>query len=532
MILRLLWVLLALAAPAAAQAQWREATTRHFIVYGDEGEEKLREAALDLERYDHLLRLALGVPDDHPARLKVYLLKDYTVVQKTLGYGRGGGVLGYYSSSPRGSIAVGTRLSTWAVAELNSENVLLHEYAHHLMLQHFVGYFPRWFTEGFAEYYGMARILPNNVIEVGRPASHRKQIFEYPDWLPLKTLLTARTYADVNYRVGHLYAEGWLLVHYLNNAPERAGQLGRYLAAINSGVDLKTAMNQAFGEDARELDKELRGYARKRKFDALRITFDALDVGEARVRLLGGSEAGMLEHDIALGRGIFARHAQRFAKDVRSAAAHYPGEAFAAGLLTEAEYHAGNNDAAVAAADAWLALKPGEPRALAFKARARAAQLTAAGSKEKKDWAELQAWLQQAKTAAPKDPLVLEAFYDGFAAQGLLPPARAQNALFQAMELVPQEDRLRQKVAADFEARNLIEAAIDAIAPSAFGSHDPEGESEAKRKKRERAQEKWREAGEAKTETAREMLARLEAKLAATKGGAPAATQALAKAAN
>lgn len=522
MLFRLLWVVLALSLPAAgAQAQWREATTRHFIVYSDEGEEQLREAALSLERYDHLLRLALEVPDDNPVRLKVYLLKDRAAVQKSMGYGTGGGVAGYYTWSPRGSIAVGTRLSIGKYEDLNSQTILFHEYAHHLMLQHFAGYYPWWFVEGFAEYYGTTRILPGNVMEVGLPAQHRTSIFRHPDWLALKDMLTARTYEDIHYRVWHLYAEGWLLVHYLNNAPERAGQLRRYLAAINSGVDLKTAMDTAFGKDAEALDKELRSYSRKHRLEALRVTFDKLDLGGVQVRLLGGSEAGMIDFDLALGRGIFARHAKRFADDTRAAAARFPGEAHAAGLVAEAEYYAENYDAAIAAADAWLKLRPGEPRALVVKARARTGQLAAAESKERKDWAEVEAWLQQAKAAAPKDPLVLEAFYDGFASQGVLPPARAQNALFHAMEMVPQDGRLRYKVAADFEARGMIEPAIEAIAPAAFGSHDPEEESKREKKRREKAEEKWREAGEVKTETPREMLARLEAKLAAATGSSP-----------
>lgn len=134
-------------------------------------------------------------------------------------------------------------------------------------------------------------------------------------------------------------------------------------------------------------------------------------------------------------------------------------------------------------------------------------------------WAPALQWLADARKRAPDDPLVLEALYDGHAARGTLPPGRAQNALFHAMELVPQDARLRYKVAADFERRNLIEAAIEAIAPAAFSAHDSSGDSESEKRKREAAEEKWRQAGVAKTESPREMLKRLEAlKAKADKG--------------
>jgi hypothetical protein len=45
-----------LAAWTPAWAEWREATTRHFIVYSEGSEAKLRKAAENLEKYDFMLR--------------------------------------------------------------------------------------------------------------------------------------------------------------------------------------------------------------------------------------------------------------------------------------------------------------------------------------------------------------------------------------------------------------------------------------------------------------------------------------------
>lgn len=293
----MLWrflLICALLVPSAAQAAWREATSRRFIIYSEGPEQELRQAAADLEKYDHLLRLTLGVANDDPVKLKVYLMRDIAAVQETMGASAGSGVAGYYVAKPRGPIAVAVRLASGDQWGPPSRVILFHEYAHHMMLQYFAAALPSWYMEGFAEYYGTTKILPNDVIEVGHSASHRR-VEAADGWIPLKKLLTARSYEDIDGEVGLLYAQGWLLVHYLNDNPKRSGQLGKYLAAINRGADYKAATDAAFGLDAEELDKELRRYSYRNRLHALRITFPGIDVGPIEVRQLRAAEAAMLQ---------------------------------------------------------------------------------------------------------------------------------------------------------------------------------------------------------------------------------------------
>jgi predicted Zn-dependent protease len=232
---------------------------------------------------------------------------------------------------------------------------------------------------------------------------------------------------------------------------------------------------------------------------------------------LGKAEQALLRLDIALGRRIFVREAADFANDVREIARRFPDDPSVAAILTEAEYLVDNRPAARQAVERWLTLKPDDARALSYKGLIEASELAAATRNDKESWASAIKWVTKARAAAPKDPLVLEAFYDVHAARGDLPPARAQNALFQAMKLMPKDSRLRQKVAGDFERRELIEDAIAIIQPLVFGTHHIDRESEKEKLKRERWEEKWRRAGAEKVETPREMLARLEAKLASTR---------------
>ena len=520
---RWLAFLVALAVPCAAAAEWREAVTRHFVVYSGGSEAELREAARELETYDFLLRQVIDVPKDDPIKLKIYLMRDIKAVQETLGYGIGGTVAGYYVAAPRGPIAVGTRDDGDLGWDMSSRTVLFHEYAHHLMLQHFAATYPQWYVEGFAEFFGVTKILPGNVVEIGHPARHRAYALNDGGWIPLKTLLTARTWKDIDGKYWLLYGQGWLLTHYLYNNKERATQLRQFLADINNGVDRKTAMDAAFGKDAEELDRELRAYMRRNRFEGTRATFASIDTGPIDIRLLRPAEEELIRHEIALGRGVFARHAERFATDVRRIAARFPNDPHALAVLAEAEHLAGQQEAAAAAADRWLQIEPEAPRALALRSRIAAQALAASASKDAKAWDAARKWVAQARAKAPQDPFVLEAFYDSYAAQGILPPARAQNALYRAMELVPQDDQLRYKVAADFEQRGLFEAAILAISPAAYGAHEPEQEKEKDKAKREKAEEKWRKAGMERTESAREMLARLQQKFAEASAQKPPA---------
>ena len=65
--------------------------------------------------------------------------------------------------------------------------------------------------------------------------------------------------------------------------------------------------------------------------------------------------------------------------------------------------------------------------------------------------------LVQANKAAPDQPRILSAYYDTYARRGALPPESAQNALYHAFEILPQDEELRGRVAADFEARGMTE---------------------------------------------------------------------------
>lgn len=524
-LIKLAWLALLACMPAAARAEWKEATTANFQVYAEGDEAQLRAFAAKLEKFNYVLRTYHGVTaPPSPIKLKVYLFPSIAGVQKMAG---GPGVAGYYISRARGLMFVGTTgrsvsrsndvRTAHATVDIDAQSILLHEYTHHFMYQYFAATYPSWYSEGFAEFWGATDILPNDAVEVGLPADYRFGSFVQNRWLPLKKLLTAQSYADVP-EIDLLYAQGWLLVRYIFDDPERRKQLQAYLNAINGGANYEAAMKSAFG-DVGALDSELHSYAGKGKFSVLRLPFKKIEVGPIAVRSLTPAEDSMMELSIELSQGILKREAAEFVGKVRSAAKRFPNDPFALALLSEAERLAGNHDAAAAAADGIIAAAPDDPRGLLHKALAEMERLRAASSKDSKAWDSARRHLVRAARVAPNDPLVLEAFYDSYAGQGVLAPDAAQAALYRAMELAPSDSELRYKVAADFEKRDMIAEAVAIIRPDAYRLPHRKSESEKEKKRREEREEKNRGAGQAKRETAREMLTRLERRLAAKKPG-------------
>ena len=528
MIQRILIALAVLLAPSAGLAAWHEARTANFIVYSDGSERDAREFAEKLERFHYVLRLYHGLEAPPPPnRLRVFLLPTITAVGRMAG---GDGIAGYYVGDARATMLVGTRnegtrsndiRTRRDETEIDAESILLHEYSHHFMYHYFPATYPTWYQEGFAEFWGATRFLPNNVVEVGRPVNYRYLSFQGGRWLTARQLLAAQSYADVP-ELDLLYAEGWLLVRYTFENRERHRQLQRYLALINGGKPYAEAAAEAFG-DLQRLNSELFTFAGRTRVNVLQLPFRELPTGEVTSRTLRPAEQALIDYEIRLAQGsISNREIGDFAGDVRRIAGRFPDDPFALALLTEAERLAGNRAAAEAAAARWAAVAPNEGRALLNQGLLQIEALRASGSTDRAAWSAARQLVTRANQLTPNDPLILEAFYDSHPPADGLPPEAAQNALYTAMELAPRDDGLRYKVAKDFERRDMIPEAIAIIRPLAYRLPTREDESAGERRRREAREDRERQAGQTRRENAREMLARLEAR--AGNSPAPART--------
>jgi hypothetical protein len=508
---RIVLAILGLLFATTAHAEWREARSNNFVVYSDTSEDQLRAFTAKLEKFHFILRAMHNITRSPPPNpLHVYLLRNIDAVQRSLG--GAGGVAGYSIFNARQPILVGTTVRGGQYAyDLDPEPILLHEYAHHFMYYYFPATYPTWYSEGFAEFWGQTQIEDNDVVRIGAPAQARFRSFEGNRWMPIERILSARSYGDARSDVDLIYAEGWLLNRYLFTNRERAGQLANYLSLINHGRSYEDAMHEAFGDDLDGLDSELRHFAGQSSFRILDVPFRRIDVGPIQIRPLRPAEADLVYQDIRLSQTIPAREAGAFADEVRRIAERYPRDPYALRLCAEAEHLAGRNDAAMADIDRLLAIAPANARGLMLKGVIEAERLRAAGTADAAAWSAVHALLARAVRAAPNDPFILEGYYDGYAAQGVLPPPDVQNALFRALGLAPGDDELRYRVAADFEHRGMIEDAITVIRPAALAMRDVGDEGERERRRREREEQENAPAGQARHESAREMYARLQA---------------------
>ncbi|WP_420479941.1 DUF1570 domain-containing protein [Brevundimonas sp. FT23028] len=240
---------------APAQAQWLRAETAHFVVYGAVSESQIRAYAKKAERFDALLRRYYPIEVDHEIPKLDIFLADGRRDMLLASPGISAGVGGYYSPNS-GRIHAVVDLDA-----MSGDVVLFHEYAHHFMFQMRSNAYPSWFVEGFAEYYSTADIRDDRY-QFGRhnPGRMNSLTRGANTWAPMEDLLTWRYTASGRFPGHQYYAQAWAMTHYFMSTPERTQMLGRYLNLVVNGQDSVSAMQQATGRTAGQLQDDLRRY--------------------------------------------------------------------------------------------------------------------------------------------------------------------------------------------------------------------------------------------------------------------------------
>ena len=224
--------LVAFAAPA--HAEWREASTDHFLVYADAGEKWTRDFAERLERSASAMEILR--PDANRTEIKsnrvvIYAVNGTDVVQKLCG--KCGSVAGFYVPRVGNSVAYSARTTGSDTWDVTSDIVLLHEYAHHFLLSSTTLAFPKWYSEGIAEFFSTMRPLPDGSVEIGRAAKHRAYNIVNAS-MKIEQLLDSTGRVD-SLSQDIFYGRAWMLTHMLTFDARRRGQLTRYLTALNTG---------------------------------------------------------------------------------------------------------------------------------------------------------------------------------------------------------------------------------------------------------------------------------------------------------
>lgn len=461
-------------APAPAMAKWLKAETPRFVVYGQGDAAGLREYAEKLEIYDAVLRQAHGMDPSEatPRKLDVYLVPTRAGLKQVLP-GIRAQTVGFYTATRGDIFAMAARSG-------DPDTVVLHEYAHHFMLQYFPASYPAWLIEGYAEYYSSARVTMDKV-SVGMPNAQRADWVLHADWLPIDQVL-GRSSRDMSPEdTARFYAQSWALAHYFLAEPVRRRQLNSYLVAVAGGGDPLRTMPQVTGLDLPTFEKTVRAYARGR-LTWTTYARAGFPKPTATVSDLPGSADDLLLPWLAMRHGMpRERGAALVAETLRPVAAKHPGDRFAQLVLAYGEMWYAEEAAGEALLQGLLARDAKDADALQLLGVIRVNQAAkAAGSEKARLRQEAQIFLARSHAVRSDDYRTL--LYYAMARRGEAgwPTDNTLNIITLAYDLAPQVSQIRMLYAQMLIARKQWAEARVVLQPTANNPHGGGGAIQAR----------------------------------------------------
>jgi tetratricopeptide (TPR) repeat protein len=474
---RMFLMLCALLFAAPAHAEWWEARTDHFKVYSESSAQDAKAFAAKLERFDMALRSLQTIPSESvrpdAERLTVYRFGDTDDIGRLAG---GAGVAGFYIPRLGGSVAFtpakADRVSSSIVrrdsrTELDPMTVLLHEYTHHFMFQHFPAAYPSWYIEGFAETAATIDMHDDGSFHVGNPPQYRADALFSPMMnLSATQMLTGTERPNIVDVYGH-YTVGWLLNHYLSFSGERPGQLTAYLRLINQGTSPADAARKAFG-DLGKLDRDLLRYKTSRKLGGADVKPAHFAPPTVSMRKLTPAEEAVMMATVRTKRGVTLKKAGDVAADAEAVAQRFPNS-YPVWLETaEAELDAEHFPQAAAAADRALAANPNSADAMVLRGRVALEQ----GKANKQLMPEARSWFAKAYAIDKHDPSSLFYNYMTYFHEGAAIPESALIGLERAYQMAMYDQEVRLVLGRQLLSENKGSLAKSIIQPLALNPHE------------------------------------------------------------
>jgi hypothetical protein len=456
-----------------AQAKWLRADTENFIIYSEGNEKSLRTFAENLQRFDATLRARFNLTESvEPNRLTIYLVPRGVDAGRLVTGKSGSFIAGWYKPDPEGSFAISHRENVVIKGTPQSQQTLFHEYSHHFMKRYAGAAFPAWFIEGFAEYYSTVDFTKEGRAEIGKPVYARAYGLLTMPKVPAEKLLIQRPGEMRNSgQTDVYYGRSWLLTHMLYNDPARAGQLGKYIEAINRGEDGKKAATDAFG-DLAELDKELNRYMNRPM--SFRTSAEPIIVpGKVTVAALSAAEDALLP--LRLERISANNDDLRIVKvrdELKALSQLHGGDAGVWFELASAEWDVDEEKRDRAAVDKALAIDAKHVRANVLLGRILTAEVEAKTDPRPEDWNAVRKPIALANRTNPDDPVPLYAYFKSFVDQGRRPPQIAIDGLARAFQLARENIGVRVSYAFALANDGKYDDALTLAKAVAFDPHD------------------------------------------------------------
>ena len=446
------------------------AQSRHFIIYADAQPDAVKDRAARFERFDRAIRVALKLPDPDlgpSARTTVFVVPSLDDVRRLTGARDVSGL--YRSQSPAGPVAFfplrspndQTRRTPSPLA------VLQRNYARQVILSTWgESRMPAWLNAGLAEFFATARARDDGGIILGAIPEYRWDGVDLANVFPIDRLVRGGPdYGDS--QQAHVYAgRSWLLIHYMIFDTARAKQLDAYIAAVKSGRSAAEAT--AILDTGAGLDIKLNTYGARPTWATAALGPGQLPVGDVSLRALTAGETAMLPVLMRVRGAMTPAMAADIAGQARSLAAPFPDDPSAQNALAAAEYDAGNDAAAAAAADRALAADPTSVDAMIQKGRAMTAIAAKTGKRDPAAWAAARRWFLAANKAESSYFYPVQLFYESFAAANEPATPSAQKAMLYAYALNPASVSIRWQAAGILLRDGAIQRASVALDATAF----------------------------------------------------------------
>lgn len=435
-----------------AFAEWYEASSDHFVIYANDRESDVRKFSENLERYHAALKL-LRAFGDKPApspsnRVTIFVTRSEGAITK-LARDKSKNVAGFYIPRAGGSVAFTPPVdnSDEKIPDF-SQVVLLHEYAHHYMISNIPVALPLWYSEGFAEYVGTTTFTKDGSVGLGRIAQHRANELKYSTKVPWKLLFDTKAYRKYKKKqtgFNSFYGQSWAVFHYLESSEETRQLQSNYLKYKIAGESDLQAAEHAFG-DLNKFGSKVERYIWGVNAKYYAIPANLLSFKPVTLRKLEPGEAAIMPVVMQSRRGVGKEDAAELVIEARKIAAQFPTEAPVLAALAEAEYDAGNEDAAMAAADRAIQIQPNNINALLQKGYVLSRKAESAEDK-KTAYTAVRKHFTGINKIEKDHPIPLIYFYQSYIAQGTEPTENAKQALDYASQLSPFDKGLRFQVA-------------------------------------------------------------------------------------
>ncbi len=290
------WLLLLLLPSMAHAAAWREYSSDNFHIYSDDEPERCIELLKQFEVFRKVALTLTGLPNRaENTRMQVLVFENLREYKK-IGPPN---TAGFYFDTSRGPrMVIGPEQGN-----MESADILYHEYIHYLMREHSNLRYPRWYDEGFAEFLS-AISLRDGIARIGEVPESREDTFTYLLSLSVRHLLEPDASREDSGRYqARFYAYSWLLVHYLqinaySNDSKLQGQIRDFLVRYDAGEPPVAAFEASFGMTPEDMDKELQKYREQKRLTMLAMNIEDYQ-GEIAQRSLATNEAAWILGDLA-----------------------------------------------------------------------------------------------------------------------------------------------------------------------------------------------------------------------------------------